>query len=281
MKEKTPYSYSVLRYVHDAATREFVNVGVVLYAPTKGFLKGRCSSRYRRAAALFGHKVDGKAFRQLTQFVELEINRLGDRIRVDLPLAGNQIETVLDRILPRDDSSIQFSQAGAGISSDLDRTLSELNERVVERYEKRERERRTEEDVWRVFRAPLVRQEVVQYLQPKKIVSPSIEYEFQYAWKNARWHALEPISFDLVDAQHMSEKAALWVGRMTGLQDAHEELELHVLLGAPQEDNLQKAFVKVQNLLHKMPGKHEFYKESEAETVAQQLAKDIREHHEP
>jgi hypothetical protein len=121
---------------------------------------------------------------------------------------------------------------------------------------------------------------VIHYLQPKKIVAPSIEYEFQYTWKNACWHALEPISFDLVDAQHMSEKAARWVGRMTGLQEAPEKLELHVLLGAPLDEDLRNAFVKAQNLMHKMPGKHEFYGESEAEALAEQLAKEIRGHHE-
>jgi hypothetical protein len=266
--------------VHDAATREFVNIGVALYASKGSFLKARCTTRYGRAAALFGQNVDGKAFRRLTRFVEREINRLGEKLGSDLPLAGDHIAMVLDRVLPRDDSAIQFSQAGAGLSGDLDRTLSELYERFVERYEKHERERRTEEDVWRVFRDPLARKNVIQHLQPKKVIAPSIEYEFQHTWKNTRWHALEPISFDLVDPQYISEKAARWVGRMTGLHEAREKLELHFLLGAPQEVSLQEAFAKAQNLMHKMPGKHAFYQESEAEALAQQLSEEILEHQE-
>lgn len=33
MKTQYPYTYSVLRYVHDVTSGEFVNVGVVLYSP--------------------------------------------------------------------------------------------------------------------------------------------------------------------------------------------------------------------------------------------------------
>ena len=62
---------------------------------------------------------------------------------------------------------------------------------------------------------------------------------------------------------------------MTGLHEAREKVELHVLLGAPQLAALGQAFIKAQNLLHKMPGKHDFYQESDAEILAKQLAQEI------
>ena len=34
---KIPYSFSVLRYIHDVVTGEFANVGVVLFAPGQVF----------------------------------------------------------------------------------------------------------------------------------------------------------------------------------------------------------------------------------------------------
>jgi hypothetical protein len=36
--ERTPYSYAVLRYVHDIGTGEFINVGVVVSAPSVSFV---------------------------------------------------------------------------------------------------------------------------------------------------------------------------------------------------------------------------------------------------
>ena len=33
MNNRYSYSYSVLRYVHDVATEEFINVGVAVFCP--------------------------------------------------------------------------------------------------------------------------------------------------------------------------------------------------------------------------------------------------------
>ena len=274
---KIPYTYSVLHYVYDAAGREFVNVGVVVYAPNVSFLEARCTSHYRRAAQLFGG-IDGAAFRRVTGFVEREVNRLGEQLSTSLPLSDGKIEKVLARILPPDDSAMQFAEPGAGLSADLRKTLDELYERFVGRYERTEREKRTEDDVWRTFREPLAQRQVVHHLAPKKIIARNYEYEFEHAWKNARWHALEPISFDLTDQRYVLEKASHWVGRVSSLQDSHDQVQLHVLLGAPQDDTLNDAFVKAQNLLHKMPGHHEFHREEEAEQVAEWFAAEVREH---
>ena len=273
---KTPYAFSVLRYVHDVVTGEFVNVGVVVFAPRTGFLSARCTSHFRRAAQLFGG-IDGGAFRRVTRFVESEINRVG-RDFPSLVLGEEKIESVLARVLPPDDSAMQFSKAGAGLSEDPERTLDELYDRFVGDFEKVPTERRTDEDVWRCFRQPLAQKGVVQHLHPKRIVAPNYKYEFKHSWKNAHWHALEPMSFDLADEDYILEKASRWLGRMTSLEGASESVKLHVLLGTPQERRLKPSFDKAQNLLHKMPGEHEFHSESEAEQVADWVKSEVTEH---
>ncbi len=45
---RTPYSFSVLRYVHDAVTQEFINIGVAVYPSEAGFLRAVCTTRYAR-----------------------------------------------------------------------------------------------------------------------------------------------------------------------------------------------------------------------------------------
>ena len=45
---KTTFTYTVLRYVHDIATGEFVNMGVALYAPEAKYISAICSARYGR-----------------------------------------------------------------------------------------------------------------------------------------------------------------------------------------------------------------------------------------
>jgi hypothetical protein len=50
---ETTFTYTILRYVHDIATGEFVNMGVALYAPEAKYVSAICNSRYGRLSKLF------------------------------------------------------------------------------------------------------------------------------------------------------------------------------------------------------------------------------------
>jgi hypothetical protein len=182
---KTAYTFSVLRYVHDPVTAEFVNIGVALYAPAVKYLNAICTSHYRRLSVVF-EPIDGDHFRQITKFLESRIELLGQNLNSELPFANppGNIEAVLAQVLPADDSAIQFSTAGGGFTSDPEKTLNELYVRYVERYvSKAARPSRDDEEVWKVFRAPLERRQVIKYLRPKRIVAPDYDYEFTRARK--------------------------------------------------------------------------------------------------
>jgi hypothetical protein len=274
MKEK--YSYSVLRYIHDPITEEFVNVGVALYSGDAKFLKALCTHNYGRITRMFT-RIEGDRYRQLINYIESKVNAIGNDLPSKLPFEpGLAIEALLAKILPRDDSSIQFSPAGVGLSTDLERTLGELYERYVEQYSRAgDSDRRTDEEVWKVFRQPLERRDIASKLIPKKIVAPDYEYEFQHSWKNRSWHVCEPVSFDLIEASSMLEKANRWVGRATILSESKEEFKIHVLLGEPQDKKLRGTFIKAQNILHKMPAKKEFVSEGDAEQFADHLKSEM------
>jgi hypothetical protein len=185
------------------------------------------------------------------------------------------------KVLPRDDSSLQFSPAGVGLSSDLENTLGELFERYVEQYSRvGESDRRTDEEVWKVYREPLERRDIASKLLPKKIIAPNYEYEFQHSWKNQSWHVCEPVSFDLVEAPSILDKANRWVGRAISLSESKEDFKIHVLLGEPQDEKLRSTFIKAQNILHKMPEVNEFVRESDAEQFADHLKTQMNHHSE-
>ena len=276
---KVAYSFSVLRYVHDAVTQEFVNIGVALFAPEAGYLRAQCTSSYARITHMF-EKIDRAWFRETVRYIQNQIDSLAHDYQSALPFeAAPRIESVLTRVLPPDDSALQFSRAGVGLSEDLDRTLQQLFRRYVEQYAAAgETPRRTDEEVWRIFREPLDRALVTPHLKPKRIVAPSYEYEFERSWKNEIWHVYQPVSFDMVEAGSMLEKANRWVGRATSLQDSLDPFRLCLLLGEPADERLKATFVKAQNILNKMPGQKEFVRESEAEAFAEELAREVRRH---
>lgn len=276
---KVAYRFSVLRYVHDPVTQEFVNIGVALFSPEANYLRAICTTNYGRITQVF-QKIDGPRFRQLSRYIQDQICSAGKEYESALPFeSGLTIEQLLARVLPPDDSGIQFSKAGVGLSANLDQTLHELFQRHVEAYTASvDSPRRTDEDIWRVFREPLDRVSVTPHLRPKRIVAPSYDYEFERSWKNEIWHVYEPVSFDMVEAASMLDKANRWVGRATSLMDSSEPFRIHMLLGEPTDDRLKATFVRAQNILNKMPGKKEFIRESEAEAFAEELARDLKAH---
>jgi len=198
----------------------------------------------------------------------------------DLPFCKrpDSIEQILNQVLPPDDSSLQFSTVGAGHTAELSRTLQQLYERYVEKYSGRVHyPSRDDEEVWAVFKKPLEERQVIGSLKPKKIVAPDYEYEFKRAMKNEVWHAYEPVSFDLMEASSILDKANNWMGRLTNLAESEEQFRPYLLIGAPRDPKLQTAFTKAQNILHKTPAKPQLVKESEAEEFAESLSQEIKE----
>lgn len=275
---KIPYSFSVLRYVHDPSTQEFVNIGVAVFSSEARYLRAICTPNYGRIRQMF-QKVDGQRIRQISRYIQDRILTAGREYESSLPFqVDKDIERLLAGILPPDDSAIQFSKAGVGLSEDLNGTLDDLYERFVERYAVVETTRRTDEEVWRVFREPLDRAFVTPRLRPKRIVAPSYEYEFQRSWRNEVWHVYEPVSFDMVEAASMLDKANRWVGRATSLMDSPDPFRMHLLLGEPQDERLKATYVKAQNILNKIPVEKEFVPESEAASFAEELASQLAKH---
>jgi hypothetical protein len=278
-ERRVPYSFSVLRYVHDPVTQEFANIGVAVHSKEQCYLNARCENHYARITKIFG-KIDGDRFRQSTRYIQERLQSLGHDLYSQLPFESDlTIEALLATVLPPDDSAFQFSAAGVGLSADLDETMKGLFVRFVEKYSMPpESPHRDDDEVWRVYREPLERHSVISRLSPKRIVSPNFDYEFQHSWKNEKWHVYEPVSFDLIEATSILDKANRWLGRGMSLADSREKFKMYLLLGEPQDHALKSAFVKAQNILHKMPGKPELVKESEAEGLAEELAAEIKSH---
>lgn len=276
---KTSYSFVALRYVHDIVSGEFINVGVALYAPEAKYIGALCNTRYGRLSKMF-LDIDGEYFRGLMRHIETRFEEMGDKLRKELPFgAPSHIVEIARKVLPPDDSSLQWSEAGGGYTEDPARTLEELFARIVERYEGRqERPSRDDEDVWKVFKKELETRHVLAQLRPKRIITQNYDYEFEHSWKNQSWHVYEPLSFDLLEADSILDKANRWLGRIITLQDSPDKFKLHLLLGEPSLDKLRLVFTKAENILNKIPVEKELIREREAKKFSETLAGEITAH---
>ncbi len=278
---KASYTFTVLRYVHDITSGEFVNVGVALYAREANYLGAICTPRYGRVSRVF-LDIDAEHFRSLMRFIQARFEEQAESLqRVTLPFVTSpkSVVEIAQNILPLDDSSLQWSEPGAGVTEDPAGTLEMLYDRMVQRYEHRVKlSSREDEEIWRPFKKELETRHVLAHLRSKRIVAKDYDYEFEHARKNGVWNMYEPISFDLLHAETILDKANRWLGRGWNLNDAPEEFKLYMLLGEPRDEKLKSAFVKAKNILNKMPIEKEFVAEHEAADFSRELANEIKQH---
>lgn len=279
MKNQCSYTYSVLRYVHDVTSGEFVNVGVALYAPQTRYLSAICRTTYGRLNKVFPG-VNAEHFKALMRHIQNSFEAQGERLASELPLAlPSSVLEIAQSVLPKDDSSLQWSPAGSGRTEDPPQALEKLFNRMVMRYEERQASSsRTDDDVWRHFKRDLEEQQILQHFQPKTISVQDDEVEFQHSWKNGKWHCLEPISFDLAAADSIKDKAHRWLGQLASVQGAADLFKVYLLVGAPQQENLKPAFLSAISILRKIPGDKEIVLEQDALDLAARIAGEVAEH---
>jgi hypothetical protein len=277
---KTTFTYTVLRYVHDIATSEFVNMGVALYAPDAKYVSAICTPRYGRLSKMF-LDVNGDHLRSLVRFIQARFEECGSKISSELNLERpKSVMEIATGILPRDDSSLQWSEPNGGITEDPAATLEQLYVRLVEKYEQRAQvPSRNDDEVWRVYRKELESKEgILSRFQAKRIIAKDYDHEFEHAWGNGIWNLYQPVSMDLVDADTILDKANRWLGRATNLKDSEEKFRLWMLIGEPKIEKLRPAYAKALNILKKMPVKADFVTEQEAAKFSQELAEEMAKH---
>src|SRR5438552_17908486 len=75
---KVPYTFSVIRYVHDPIAGESLNVGVLLFSGEAAILDVMLEYRYERSSATFA-RFDGERFKQVLCYFEAAVTSASDQ----------------------------------------------------------------------------------------------------------------------------------------------------------------------------------------------------------
>jgi hypothetical protein len=279
MSNAKSYSYVILRYVHDVGSGEFINVGVALLCADDRYASALCRPTFGRVGKVFPD-MNKEYFKTQMRHIQAKFEELGDRLSSELPLEWSEtIERLAHEILPADDSSLQWSPVGFGRTSDPAATLDQLFDRFIMRYEDAVcRERRTNDDVWRSFKRTLESRQILQHFEPRRIEVADDSIEFEHCWQNGILHCLEPVSFDLADADGIRDKAHRWLGRITSVSAAPDRFRVYFLTARPQDESLQEAYENALNILRKIPGEKEIYTEQRAEELGSRIEAEITRH---
>ena len=279
MKDDDAYTFTVLRYIHDTTTGEFLNVGVALHAPGHRYANAVCRNTYGRLSKVFPG-INGEHFRSLMRYIQARLEELGEQLASELPL--KRIESIQDltrQVLPPDDSTLQWSPMGVGFTKDPAATLEQLYERLVTRYEERAlRENRSDDDVWRHFKRTLETNQLLHHLSPRRIAVADDDIEFSYTWQNGILHCLEPISFDLSMPESIRDKAHKWLGRMTSVEASADLFRVYFLVGAPHEEDLHDAYANAISILRKSKVDTRIFDEHQVDELSRLLTEEVAQH---
>lgn len=281
---KRRFSFSVLKYVHDALTGEFVNVGVIAYFPASpagpALLKVATQRTIGRMRKMFPDLLRADFLSSIDA-----IGRSGRRIAAEVETDELGLYSDKDaahfarRILVDDDSSLQWSALGGGVTEDPAKTFDRLVFRYVTRYDERSTARRSDEEVWKPVRQLLDERDINVPLEEKLITGDGDQVLFQHAWKNGVWHVYEPLSLDLADADGIAKKAHRWLGQMTSIGgNPAEPFHAHFLVGAPENQDLLPAYHRAIRILKKAPGHVDVFEEARINEFVNQIEDVYRTH---
>ncbi len=188
--------------------------------------------------------------------------------------------TLARRAMAADDSALQWSAVGSGLTGDPAATLARLFDRLVLRNDDRTAvRRRPDEEIWRPIRDRLAERNVHVPFEPKVIAGALDSITFEHAWKNGSWHVYEPVSLDLGDRDGIMDKTHRWLGHLAAVQDgAQEPLKLHFILGAPQDPALASAYDKAVALFRSAALDPEVIRECESDDLVSRIEDEVRAH---
>lgn len=278
----TKYTFTVIRYVHDNAAGEALNVGVLVCAAESAYIDARFELRFERLSRTFAG-FDGDSYRQaLARFLDA-VKRLRMSLTPStLPeMRLRDASGVVRYIWPDSGLSFQAGPSVAGVTRQpLGKILSELFDRMVSSQMpgRGDLERRSDDEVWAFYQASLRRAKISHLLAPRTFTGPEFEMKFDHAFQNKLWHIVQPVTMDFQKAESLQDKATKWLGNATALKGHPQLGRLHLLLGEPRLEAHRPAYEKAKSLLKKMPVNHEIIEERDADAFAENLASFMREH---
>lgn len=284
MSSKHIFQYRILRYIHDSFTGEFLNIGLVLFSQDPPYFKARLLHKYSRITGAFPN-AEGEHYRRYITALQNKFDRFSIGSKSDF-IQQNYLPTdisdeLISTILPPDDSAIQFGPLLGGMASNLDLVFDDLYTRLIEVYLKpEERSNKDDQEIWSLLSKQLRPYNVMHHLHHTIINWENEEIELGHAWKNGRWKALEPISFDLQHSGSIRNKSHQWLGTTVILDKSPILDKLYYLLGKPQKEDksLGVAYQKAKDLLGlgEHASKVELIEEDEMEDFARDISQKIQ-----
>lgn len=240
------FQYQVVRYRHDRVTGEFVNVGIIVYEESTGYLDSFFINKYSRITQFF-ENVDGNYLVKVLKQFKKEIEQ---RSAVYNGLFSNEYKSlteISESVLPKNDSSLFCSEVRTAIDLDIKIAALDLYERIVDRYIS-EADKTIKDDnyVWKnIYKKYFDACNITDKLTSHTVITANDTIQFDKTWKNGVWNCFESVSFDLKKEETIKNKIYRWSGVLNELENASEKINLYFLTALPSnKDKKLTKFIK-------------------------------------
>ena len=258
-----------------------MNLGVVVYAPDSCTCLGKYLDSVKRLSAFFP-AGNNTYIKSLVKTVADELSTMNARSLIELQLEKiEDLSSITRKLIPGKDGALFFTEVRRGLDVDLQVALESLFERMVERYLSDDDRSRSDKEVWTsVYRSYFQKYDLEKKLKKEKIKTSLEDFVFQRTWKNGHLNLLESVNFDLKSEQSVKEKVHKWLGKVSLLQHASEDLHLYLLSQLPKDKKLRDYIRKALAEAGASNVEVKLVDESKAEDTARALATEIAKHEE-
>jgi hypothetical protein len=274
--------YKILRYQPDQVSGEFVNLGIVAFDASNRYLASKFINRIGRIPAFFTN-TNSRYLIKIVQAIQSSVDSFSERLKSEFRFEDvNHIEEVLNKILPKDDSALYFTETKKALDINLESAVEDLFSRIVKVHvaEDEDDEVRNDKEVWnKIYKKHFDECGISSHLSSHDVKTKNDELHFEKAWKNGAWNCFESVSFNLTKTDTIKNKVYKWVGKLDELSTAGEPIHVYLLSllphGHPELDN----FIK-HKIIEKSTGNLtvELVSENDIEKVVQKIRKEIDHH---
>lgn len=138
----TAYQYTLIKYVHNDASGECVNVGLALLASDERVLRVRFNQRYGRISQFFQGAFDGDHYRNMVRALTDQFDRLAEGLKAQADFLGpfkdapDDLARIMETALPRDATAFRWGPIYGGVTADVEGRFRRLFAEFVTRHDR-------------------------------------------------------------------------------------------------------------------------------------------------
>ncbi|AFM05408.1 hypothetical protein Fleli_3068 [Bernardetia litoralis DSM 6794] len=252
------FTYSLLKYRYSAVLGEVFNIGLLVHFPNQeiAFLY---PNKLNRLKGIYPNFLENN-IKNTLQNIDRFVTEHGFYLK-DFPF-----HSIFSEIIVSDDSALFFDDCSTSLLyiNDREKIKQQLYKKYFfpyEEYKSNSIKRITEREVIKNVKEsikntnPLVYERYFKNLEKKEISNSATSMSIDLYWKNGATHLIKPISFDLLKAESIDNKANRFFGKFIQFQEQAEKESyiFDVFVTKPKRGALYKQYDKALQILEKAP----------------------------